>query len=178
MGQCINLSACGSNCISLNACNETNYEDNIEKENMEMLSKVNDSNVPLFTLEKHIVKAKIVRVYDGDTCFAVFKLHNDYVKFKIRMEGYDSPEIKPSLDISNREKVKKEAQQSKEALEKHVLHKIVTLHCGKWDKYGRLLGTIYVDDDRINVNQYMINNGFGYTYDGGTKKLWVDTSAD
>jgi micrococcal nuclease len=182
MGQCISdgSSNCisDSNCISLNACNETKYEDNIEKENMEMLSKVNDSNVPLFTLEKHIVKAKIVRVYDGDTCFAVFKLHNDYVKFKIRMEGYDSPEIKPSLDISNREKVKKEAQQSKEALEKHVLHKIVTLHCGKWDKYGRLLGTIYVDDDRINVNQYMINNGFGYTYDGGTKKLWVDTSAD
>ena len=169
MGQCL--------CVHSSTSNE-NYEHTIERENMEMLSKVDDNNVPLFTLEKRVVKAKIVRVYDGDTCFAVFKLNNDFVKFKIRMEGYDSPEIKPALDISNREKVKKEAKQSKEALEKQILHKIVTLHCGKWDKYGRLLGTIYVDDERINVNQYMINNGFGYTYDGGTKKLWVDTSTD
>ena len=134
----------------------------------EDLQKINDDSLPLFTLDKRIFDAKIVRVYDGDTCFAVFKLDKQYVKFKLRMEGYDSPEMKPSLQSKNRENEKKSAQRSKEELEKHVFNKIVKLHCGKWDKYGRLLGTIYADN--ININKYMIDNGFGYAYDGGTKK--------
>lgn len=146
MGQC--------QCFTL--CNDTE------------LNQITDDNTQLFSLDKQIHQAKIVRVYDGDTCFAVFKLHNQYVKFKVRMEGYDSPEMKPALENKNREKEKKEAQKAKEELEKHVLNKIVTLHCGKWDKYGRLLGTIY--SNYININEHMIKNGFGYPYEGGTKK--------
>ena len=133
------------------------------------LKEINDEKLPLFTLDKCIFDAKIVRVYDGDTCFAVFKLHNEHVKFKIRLDGYDSPEMKPALDSKNRECEKKSAQKSKEELEKHVLNKLVKLHCGKWDKYGRLLGTIYTNNN-VNINQYMIDNGFGYVYGGGTKK--------
>jgi endonuclease YncB( thermonuclease family) len=132
------------------------------------LKETSDGSLPLFTLDKRVFDSKIVRVYDGDTCFAVFKLDKEYVKFKIRMEGYDSPEMKPALDSKNRECEKKSAQRSKEELEKRVLNKIVKLHCGKWDKYGRLLGTIFIDN--ININEYMINNGFGYVYGGGTKK--------
>ena len=151
MGQCIAL------------CSQTEDE-KIQSE----LQKIDDDKIQLFSLDKQIYQAKIVRVYDGDTCFAVFKLHNEYVKFKIRMEGYDCPEMKPSLENKNREKEKKAAQKAKEELEKQVLNKIVTLHCGKWDKYGRLLGTIY--SNYININDHMIKNGFGYRYDGGTKK--------
>jgi micrococcal nuclease len=134
------------------------------------LNEVDFENLPLFTLDKRVFDAKIVRVYDGDTCFAVFKLNKEYVKFKIRLEGYDSPEMKPSLESKNRECEKKSAQKSKEELEKHVLNKIVKLHCGKWDKYGRLLGTIICIETNVNINEYMINNGFGYAYGGGTKK--------
>ena len=158
MGQCISL--CNKPIVNVNE-----------------LQNVNDDTIQLFSLDKQIYPAKIVRVYDGDTCFAVFKLHNEYVKFKIRMEGYDSPEMKPSLENKNREKEKKNAQKAKEELEKHVLNKIVSLHCGKWDKYGRLLGTIYtnvnsanVNSANVNINELMIKNGFGYAYDGGTKK--------
>jgi len=135
------------------------------------LNEVDFENLPLFTLDKRVFDAKIVRVYDGDTCFAVFKMNNEYVKFKIRLEGYDSPEMKPSLDSKNRENEKKSAQKSKEELEKHVLNKIVKLHCGKWDKYGRLLGTIICIDNNLNINEYMINNGFGYAYRGGAKRV-------
>jgi len=129
-----------------------------------------DNGIPLFTLDKKILEAKIVSVYDGDTCFAVFAIHNNtFVKFRIRMQGYDSPEMKPRLDKIDREKEIIKAKKAKEELEKLVLHKIVYLHCGKWDKYGRLLATIYTRDN-INVNQYMINNNFGYIYHGGTKQ--------
>jgi endonuclease YncB( thermonuclease family) len=156
MGQCL--------CCEI-VCNKS-----IQK--IDDLQNVDDDKIQLFTLDKQVHQAKIVRVYDGDTCFAVIKLHNEYVKFKVRMEGYDSPEMKPSLENKNREKEKKDAQKAKEELEKHVLNKVVLLHCGKWDKYGRLLGTIFITGNNvnINVNELMIKDGFGYVYDGGTKK--------
>jgi micrococcal nuclease len=158
MGQCF--------CCEI-VCNKQNVNE-IQND----LQNVDDNMVQLFSLDKQVYPAKIVRVYDGDTCFAVFKLNNQFVKFKVRMEGYDSPEMKPSLENKNREKEKKEAQKAKEELEKYVLNKIVLLHCGKWDKYGRLLGTIFtsVNSTNVNINELMIKNGFGYKYDGGTKK--------
>ena len=103
-----------------------------------------DDTIKLFSLDKQTFNAKVVRVYDGDTCFAVFIYNSSPVKFKIRMEGYDSPEMKPLLTTINRNKEIENAIKAKEALEKLVLNKIVILECGKWDKYGRLLGKIYV----------------------------------
>ena len=133
------------------------------------LAKYDDTSVELFSLNNKIVYAKIVRVYDGDTCYAVFMLHGKPVKFHIRMEGYDSPEIKPLLKTLNREKVIIDAKLAKTELEKIVLNKIVKLHCGTWDKYGRLLAKLYVNE--LCVNSHMIENGFGYEYFGGTKKI-------
>ena len=41
-----------------------------------------------------------------------------------------------------------------------------------FDKYGRLLGTLFLNEkDTKSVNQIMIDNGHGYKYDGGTKKF-------
>lgn len=130
-----------------------------------------DDTIELFSLENKKFETKIVKVYDGDTCFAVFLLNNQPVKFKIRMEGYDSPEMKPLLSQKNREEEIEKAKKAKSELERLVLNKIVSLECGKWDKYGRLLGKIFVKENNkiIHVNDYMIKNGFGYPYDGGTK---------
>jgi endonuclease YncB( thermonuclease family) len=146
-----------------------NSKNNVKENNLNNLT----DDVELFTLENKIVEAKIVRIYDGDTCFAVFYLNNQPVKFKIRMFGYDSPEMKPSLNLPNREKEIKKANLAKSELEKLVLNKIVRLECGDWDKYGRLLGKIYVKDSNnreIYVNEHMVVNGHGYSYFGGTKK--------
>jgi micrococcal nuclease len=133
------------------------------------LAKYDDNSVELFSLNNKIVYAKIVKVYDGDTCYAVFMLNGKPVKFHIRMEGYDSPEMKPLLKILNRKKIIKDAKLAKTELEKIVLNKIVKLHCGTWDKYGRLLAKLYIDE--LCVNSHMIENGFGYEYFGGTKKM-------
>ena len=140
-------------------------------DNFDNLQNLTD-DIELFTLEGKTFQSKIVKVYDGDTCFAVFYLNNQPVKFKIRMYGYDSPELKPSLNLANREQEIKKANKSKSELEKLILNKIVRLECGEWDKYGRLLGKIYVKNDNkeVYVNEYMIENGLGYSYFGGTKK--------
>lgn len=144
-------------------------EDENEENNNQLIKlKYADDNIPLFSLQKKVFKAKIVRVYDGDTCFAVFFLNDSLVKFKIRMEGYDTPEIKPRLDIENRLDEIEKAKKAKQELERLILNQIVFLHCGGWDKYGRLLATIYTET-KINVNQHMIELNFGKEYYGGKK---------
>ena len=41
---------------------------------------------------------------------------------------------------------------------------------GGMGKYGRLLGWLYVGDDSVSLNEQMINEGYAWSYDGGTKK--------
>ncbi len=37
-------------------------------------------------------------------------------------------------------------------------------------KYGRLLGWLYVGDSDISLNEQMIEEGYAWAYDGGTKQ--------
>ena len=133
-----------------------------------------NNNIPLYSMEGYIYRAKIVDIYDGDTCTAVIKQNFKYRKYKIRMLGYDSPEMKPSLKKENRDDEIESAKKAKQALKELIYNKIVILHCGKFDKYGRLLGTLYTKKSfykpSININQWMLDNNYGYPYDGGTKR--------
>ena len=37
-------------------------------------------------------------------------------------------------------------------------------------KYGRLLGWLYIGDNNISINEQMIDEGYAWSYDGGTKQ--------
>ena len=37
-------------------------------------------------------------------------------------------------------------------------------------KYGRLLGWLYIGDAAISLNEQMIEEGYAWEYDGGTKQ--------
>ena len=41
---------------------------------------------------------------------------------------------------------------------------------GGMGKYGRLLGWLYVGDDDVSLNEKMIDEGYAWGYDGGTKQ--------
>ena len=41
---------------------------------------------------------------------------------------------------------------------------------GGMGKYGRLLGWLYVGDDDVSLNEQMIEEGYAWAYDGGTKQ--------
>lgn len=142
----------------------------IIQENREFneLMKINPKEVDLFSLNTKEFICIIVSVYDGDTCTAMFKLNKKMVKFKVRMLGYDSPEMKPRINTPNRDEIIEKAKSAKEALLSKVQNKKVLLQCGKWDKYGRLLGTLFVDNQ--NINHWMISEGHGYPYFGGKKR--------
>ena len=36
-------------------------------------------------------------------------------------------------------------------------------------KYGRLLGWLYIGDGDVSINERMIEQGYAWAYDGGTK---------
>ena len=37
-------------------------------------------------------------------------------------------------------------------------------------KYGRLLGWLYIGDAEVSLNEQMIDEGYAWEYDGGTKQ--------
>ena len=142
-----------------------------------------DEDAPLFSLEGHRCWCKIHPrdVYDGDTVKATFVLQGMGVRrFKCRLDGYDSPEMKPPKKTANREAIVASAKKAREHLIGMVASKknqMVWCHCGKFDKYGRVLITLYDGptwfgkaNPKDSINQRMIKDGHGYEYHGGTKR--------
>jgi endonuclease YncB( thermonuclease family) len=122
----------------------------------------NTSNAtPLFEIKNCVKLAKIVDVYDGDTAKACFSLDGScetIYRFIIRMHGYDSEEIRQLKNEPLRDEKKKLALLQKKALEDMILNKLVFIDCLGHDKYGRILGKIYLDAEKIEcVNDRMIN---------------------
>ena len=153
----------GSNILS--QFNELKANTNLEK-----LGEF-DKKTPKFTLKNAFKICKIVDVYDGDTVRGVFENNGVYNKWTIRMFGYDSPEIRPSRKIENRDEIKRKAKESRDYLKSIILGKTIFLHCLDFDKYGRVLGNIYSEEfGQKSINDHMIEMNYGYPYFGGTKK--------
>jgi micrococcal nuclease len=115
-----------------------------------------------FSFEDRIIEAYVCKVYDGDTIHAIFKHEDKYQKFKIRMLGYNSPELKPSRKIKNRDIIIKNAKKSRDRLSDLIFRKVVKLDCGKFDKYGRILATVYFNNN--NINKIMLDENLGVVY--------------
>ena len=124
-----------------------------------------------FSLNGYKTYAKCVSVYDGDTIHVVFKMPetNKYHRWIIRMSGIDTPEIKTK---NTAEKTK--AIEVRDYLRNKILDKIIILECLDFDKYGRLLGNIFIINENITLNQQLINNGMAKIYNGGTKEDWQE----
>ena len=121
----------------------------------------------LFSFENEQIQAKVVSVYDGDTVKCVFPSNGKMYKWNCRLTGIDTPELRTLCKVE-----KKFGYEVRDYLREKILNKVVTLHCGDFDKYGRLLVTIQYDD--CMVNQWLIDNNYAFSYDGGTKKKWSD----
>ena len=132
-----------------------------------------DKKTPEFRLACDRRICKVVDVYDGDSCKVVFQHDGQFYRWNIRMNGYDTPEMRPRRSKPNRDAEIAAAKKSRDYLKSLIMNpdQLVYIACGDFDKYGRLLGTIYVNEgDEQSVNDLMITNGHGYAYDGGTKK--------
>ena len=143
-----------------------------------LLEQTEFNTTPAFTLDNIKTNIKVLKVYDGDTIWISIHLYGRFLKFKVRMLGYDSPELHPKLNLPNRNEHMKRAIDAKQYLESLILNKIVTGEFYKFDKYGRALCNIYIPDpssktiickNPVCVNTLMIRNGHGVPYMGGSK---------
>lgn len=127
-----------------------------------------EDNVPEFSLrgDKHI--AKITSVYDGDTVKACFPLADKMYIWNCRLEGVDTPELR----TRNTEE-KAFGYKVRDELRKLIDQKVLVLYCGDFDKYGRLLVRLELSDG-TDVSQWLIQNGYAFAYDGGTKQSWEE----
>lgn len=135
------------------------------------LKSVNAESVPYFTFSGEVVLGKVTEVYDGDTVTVIFFFGGEKpLKYHMRMYGYDSPEMKPLLTTPDRDMHKEAACKVKKHLESLILGEIVRLEFTHEEKYGRLMGKIYIlSDPEVCVNDEMIHIGYGKPYLGKTK---------
>ncbi len=142
------------------------------KKEYDQLIKCQDIDFPIFSFENLEKICKIVDVYDGDSFTACFYHHDQIIKYKFRANGYDSPEMRPRLNIENREDMINKAVEAKNKFIElsDCENNLVKIKFGNFDKYGRILATVFNLSNNNNVNELMIQNGYGYEYHGGTKK--------
>ena len=116
-------------------------------------------------------KALINRVIDGDTVDIDIDLgFGIWMKDeRVRVMGIDTPELR-----TRNKKEKKFGYEVRDYLREKILNKVVTLECGEFDKYGRLLIKIKCYGEECSINQWLINNDYAFEYNGGTKQCWED----
>ena len=117
---------------------------------------------------------EIAKVLDGDTIDVIIDLGFDlYKKERVRIAGVDTPE-KRTRDLEEKALGQDATDWLTERLDGAISGEddliIRTELKGGVGKYGRLLGWLYIGDETVSINEKMIEEGFAWEYDGGTKK--------
>ena len=117
---------------------------------------------------------EINRVVDGDTIDVTIDLGFDlFKKERVRVAGVDTPE-KRTRDLEEKELGIDATNWIKENLDGAISGDddliIRTELVGGMGKYGRLLGWLYIGDSDVSLNEQMIEEGYAWAYDGGTKQ--------
>ncbi len=93
------------------------------------------------------IEGRVVKVYDGDTVHLLAGSE----KSKIRLDRIDAPE--------SRQEYGKEAA---EHLRNKIFGKTVRICYDKKDRYGRILGLIFLEDLDINLEMVATGNAWHY----------------
>ena len=117
---------------------------------------------------------EINRVVDGDTIDVTIDLGFDlYKKERVRVAGVDTPE-KRTRDLEEKALGYDATHWLEDKLNGAIVGDddliIRTELDGGVGKYGRLLGWLYIGDAEVSLNELMIEAGYAWAYDGGTKQ--------
>ena len=112
---------------------------------------------------------KVTKVVDGDTIDVDIDLGFD-ISFssRVRLAGIDTPEsrttdkMEKALGLESKEYLKKAIDASKTVV-------IKTEKMDSSEKYGRILGWLFLDGSKVSVNEQMIADGYACGYLGDTK---------
>lgn len=174
-----------------NKNDNNDYSDNLDKSpNYAQRISLN-SIEKKFSLEGLVGNFYVKSVYDGDTFNVIVpsQIHfynmidkdkideksdtnkNNEIFFnniKVRLYGIDTPEMKPSKNLVNREEHIKKAIEAKDYLSNLILNKIIKVEFLANDKYGRPLAKIYNEENKC-INDLIVEQGYAKFYDGKTK---------
>jgi micrococcal nuclease len=113
---------------------------------------------------------QIHKVVDGDTIDADIDLGFDISLTKrIRLAGIDTPESRTTdayekkLGLEVKDWLKHRLEGAKDILIKTELP-------DSTEKYGRIIGHLYINGEVTSINNQMVAEGYAWEYDGGTKK--------
>ena len=124
------------------------------------------------TKDPYIYRIKsVLKVVDGDTIDASIDLGFDIsLSKRIRLAGIDTPESRTrdleekALGLESKEWLKKALEGAKDIL-------IKTEKPDSTEKYGRIIGHLFVNDQETSLNNQMIAEGYALEYEGGKKDM-------
>ena len=112
---------------------------------------------------------KVLKIVDGDTIDVDLDLgFNISFTQRVRLAGIDTPESRTTdkhektLGLEVKDKLKKAVEAAK----------VIVIRTEKPDsteKYGRILGWVFLDENPVSINQTLIDEGFAWPYMGETK---------
>jgi micrococcal nuclease len=120
---------------------------------------------------------KVTNVVDGDTIDVEIDLGFD-ISFssRVRLAGIDTPESRTkdkaekALGLEVKEYLKSKIKDAKSVV-------IKTEKMDSSEKYGRILGWVYLDGSTVSINEQMISEGYAWGYLGETKVKDFDALA-
>ena len=157
--------------------NGITYENNIKNSRPEEFKKINLNNL--------IIPAKVIDVYDGDTCTMGFSMYGVYLKKRCRLRWVNTEEIKQRKKGKTEEQriaLKRKALDAKHRLIELLTDvfpqndtqcdgiikrntKIVYVKFFKDDPFGRGIAEIYLDKEmKRPVHQILIDEGHSELY--------------
>ena len=124
------------------------------------------------TKDPYIYRIKsVLKVVDGDTIDASIDLGFDIsLSKRIRLAGIDAPESRTTnlkekaLGLETKEWLKKTLEGAKDII-------IKTEKPDSTEKYGRIIGHLFINDQETSLNNQMIDEGYALAYEGGKKDM-------
>jgi micrococcal nuclease len=113
---------------------------------------------------------EIRRVLDGDTVDVTIDLgFNIRLNHRVRLVNIDAPSVR-----TLNEEVKKYGLRAKEKLEEYLNSGdsiiVATQKPSETEKYGRILGEIYVEGHNLTASEYLFANQYAWVYDEKNRK--------
>lgn len=117
---------------------------------------------------------RVLEVVDGDTIDVEIDLGFD-ISFtsRVRLAGIDTPESR-TKDLAEKKLGLEAKEYLKHKLEGATHIVIQTEKSDSSEKYGRILGWLFIGTDGKSLNDQMIAEGYAWAYDGGTKVKDLD----
>jgi micrococcal nuclease len=112
---------------------------------------------------------KVLKVVDGDTIDADIDLgFSISLEKRIRLSGIDTPESRTTdkrekeLGLESKDWLKNRLEFAKDIVIKTQLP-------DSTEKYGRILGKLYINNEETSLNEQMIDEGYAWSYKGDAK---------